>query len=61
MQVNKVNDYIVTSLEIHLFFARIMKEHALFLLASFPAKEAQYKMRADWHRQQLWQKIKLLN
>ena len=28
-------EYIVSSLELHLFFARIMKEHALFLKAGF--------------------------
>ena len=28
-------DYVVDSLELHLFFARIMKEHSLFLKAGF--------------------------
>ena len=33
--------YVVLSLELHLFFARIMKEHALFLKAGFtPANKA---------------------
>lgn len=44
--------YVVTSLETHLFFARIMKEHSLFLLASFPAKEVNYKKEADMYREQ---------
>lgn len=44
--------YVVTSLETHLFFGRIMKEHSLFLLASFPAKEVDYKRKADWYREQ---------
>lgn len=34
-------NYVAKSLELHLFFGRIMKEHALFLRASFtPANEA---------------------
>lgn len=32
-------NYIVLSLETHLFFARIMKEHSLFLEAGFPCKD----------------------
>lgn len=31
-------NYITLSLETHLFFARIIKEHALFLAAGFPCK-----------------------
>lgn len=30
-----MNDYVTLSLESHLFFARIMKEHSLFLEAGF--------------------------
>ncbi|MGN0266633.1 MAG: DUF2935 domain-containing protein [Lachnospiraceae bacterium] len=44
--------YVTTSLETHLFFGRIMKEHALFLLAAFPTGEAEYGSRADWFRAQ---------
>lgn len=33
--MNEANNYIVDSLEQHLFFARIMKEHALFLKVGF--------------------------
>ena len=32
-------DYVVLSLELHLFFARIMKEHSLFLQAAFTPAE----------------------
>ena len=39
--------YVVLSLELHLFFARIMKEHALFLEAGFTPKNADYAKRAD--------------
>ena len=38
-----MKEYVSTSLETHLFFGRIMKEHALFLLAAFPAGETEYK------------------
>ena len=44
--------YVSSSLEIHLFFGRIMKEHSLFLMASFPEKETAYKQQADWYRTQ---------
>lgn len=44
--------YIVRSLELHLFFGRIMKEHALFLLASFPEVETEFKRKTDWFREQ---------
>lgn len=44
--------YVTTSLETHLFFGRIMKEHALFLLASFPAGETEYRKKADWFREE---------
>ncbi len=44
--------YITASLETHLFFSRIMKEHSLFLQASFPAKESNYIKEADWYRDQ---------
>ena len=44
--------YVTTSLETHLFFGRIMKEHALFLLAAFPEKETEYRKKADWLRAQ---------
>ncbi|MBO5460184.1 MAG: DUF2935 domain-containing protein [Ruminococcus sp.] len=47
-----MDQYVVTSLETHLFFGRIMKEHALFLLAAFPAKELNYRRWADWYREQ---------
>ena len=32
--------YVTSSLELHLFFARIMREHALFLKAGFLPKNA---------------------
>ena len=44
--------YVNISLETHLFFGRIMKEHSLFLLAAFPAGETGYRNKADWFRTQ---------
>ncbi len=37
-----MNDYAALSLESHLFFARIMKEHSLFLKAGFPCWEKDF-------------------
>lgn len=47
-----MKNYVTISLETHLFFARIMREHAMFLLAGFPASETEYRKRADWFREQ---------
>lgn len=45
-------NYITLSLETHLFFARIMKEHALFLEAGFPCKDKDWIEKAEHFRQQ---------
>lgn len=47
-----MEDYVVLSIETHLFFARIMKEHSFFLEAGFPCKEEKWIKRAEWFRQQ---------
>lgn len=47
-----MKEYVRESLETHLFFGRIMKEHALFLLAGFPPKETAFIKRADWFREE---------
>lgn len=47
-----MNEYVSSSLETHLFFGRIMKEHSLFLLASFPARETGLMQRADRFRRE---------
>lgn len=41
------NHYIVKSLELHLFFGRIMKEHALFLKAGFTPANAAFSKQAE--------------
>ena len=45
-------NYITLSLETHLFFSRIMKEHSLFLEAGFPCKNDTWIQKADFFRQQ---------
>lgn len=47
-----MNDYVRTSLELHLFAARITKEHALFLQASLPPKNTEYIQEAMLYRRQ---------
>ncbi len=42
------NNYVQLSLENHLFFGRIMKEHSLFLMAGFPSKNSKYIKQAEW-------------
>ena len=41
-----MKDYVTTSLELHLFFARIMKEHSIFLQAGFMPKNTEYIQEA---------------
>ena len=48
-----MNNYLVytrKSLELHLFFARIMKEHSFFLQLGFTPKDAKYAEKADEFR-----------
>ena len=47
-----MKEYVASSLETHLFFGRIMKEHALFLQAGLPAGEVGYRSKADWYRRE---------
>ena len=41
-----MSNYVRLSLELHLFFARIMKEHAIFLQAGFMPKNTEYIQEA---------------
>lgn len=45
-----MSNYAISSIETHLFFARIMREHALFLMAGFPCKEESWIKQADFYR-----------
>lgn len=47
-----MKEYVTSSLETHLFFGRIMKEHSLFLIAGFPSKETEFIQRADQFRKE---------
>ena len=53
-----VENYITLSLETHLFFCRIMKEHALFLEAGFPCKDNDWIQKSDFFRQQFEELLK---
>ncbi|WP_024620305.1 DUF2935 domain-containing protein [Metaclostridioides mangenotii] len=44
--------YAILSLELHLYFGRIMKEHSLFLEAGFTPKNAEYSKIAENYKQQ---------
>lgn len=45
-------EFIKQSLGLHLFFARIMKEHAFFLEVSFTPRDAAFTQRADAFRRE---------
>lgn len=49
-----INDqeYVVLSLELHMFFGRIMKEHSLFLEAGFTPVNASFAKAADRYKHQ---------
>ena len=42
--------YVKLSLELHLFFGRIMKEHALFLEAGFAPANEDFARKADFYK-----------
>lgn len=47
-----MQNYAITAIETHLFFARIMREHAIFLMAGFPCKNEAWIEKADFFREQ---------
>lgn len=53
-----MNQYVVLSIETHLFFARTMMEHALFLQAGFPTKNEAWIGTADWYREHFEELLK---
>lgn len=44
--------YVTLSLELHLFFARIMKEHALFLRAGFTPADKEFAGKAEFFKRE---------
>jgi len=51
IQMLNNDKYVVQSLELHLFFARIMKEHSIFLEAGFTPRDADFAKKADFYKQ----------
>lgn len=47
-----MNRYVVKSLELHLFFGRIMKEHALFLKAGFTPENPECVSKAAFYQEE---------
>lgn len=46
------DNYIVKSLELHLFFGRIMKEHAFFLRAGFTPADPSFSNQAEYYKKE---------
>lgn len=59
------NEFIRQSLELHLFFARIMKEHSFFLQVGFTPRDVNFSQQADHLRVEfdkfLWEVVCLSN
>ena len=55
-----MKNYVTVSLETHLFFGRIMKEHAFFLLAGFPEQEEAFRQEADRFRGELGELLEIV-
>ena len=59
------NDFVRQSLELHLFFGRIMKEHSFFLELGFTPRDSNYTQQADAFRtefdQLLWEVVAVSN
>ena len=49
-EIALMDRYVTRSLELHLFFARIMKEHALFLEAGFTPANEEFVRKADFYK-----------
>ncbi|MDD2519211.1 MAG: DUF2935 domain-containing protein [Bacilli bacterium] len=45
-----MKNYIDSSIELHLFYGRIMKEHSLFIEAGFPSVNKDYIDEAEWYK-----------
>ncbi len=46
------NNYAEKSLELHLFFGRIMKEHSLFLKAGFTPENSSFSEKAEFYKRE---------
>lgn len=58
-------DFVSQSLELHLFFGRIMKEHSFFLELGFTPSDSNFTERADTFRREfdrlLWEVVSISN
>lgn len=58
-------NYVQQSLELHLFFARIMKEHSFFLEMGFMTRDSSFTQQAENFRQEfdrlLWEVVSVSN
>ncbi|MGN1481608.1 DUF2935 domain-containing protein [Porcipelethomonas sp.] len=45
-----INNYIAESLELHIFFGRIMKEHSLFLKAGFTPANSNFSAKSEFYK-----------
>ncbi|MBS6195327.1 MAG: DUF2935 domain-containing protein [Clostridiales bacterium] len=58
-----MSGYVASSIEVNLFFLRIMKEHALFLEAGFLCKNEEWIQKADCFRREfeqlLWDTVRI--
>ncbi|MGN0522435.1 MAG: DUF2935 domain-containing protein [Eubacterium sp.] len=45
-----MDNYVVKSLELHMFFGRIMKEHSLFLKAGFTPADPSFSEKAEFYK-----------
>lgn len=58
-------DFVRQSLDLHLFFGRIMKEHSLFLQLGFTPRDSKFTQQADNFRRRfdrlLWETLSLSN
>lgn len=59
------DDFVRQSLELHLFFGRIMKEHSFFLEIGFTSRDSNFIEKADMFRREfdslLWEVVSISN
>ena len=51
------NNYVEKSLELHMFFGRIMKEHSFFLEAGFTPASKEFSEKAEYYKRGIRQII----
>ena len=56
----RTDNYVVKSLELHLFFSRIMKEHSLFLRAGFTPVDVSFSDQAEFYKEEFEKVLSLV-